>query len=34
VLIGISAVALLISCLSARRHQLWNLERLIPAIKM
>ena len=34
VLIGISAVALLISCLSARRDQLWNLDRLIPAIKM
>ncbi|MFZ1161416.1 YhgE/Pip family protein [Mycobacterium sp.] len=34
VLIGIWAVAMLISCLSARRDQLWNLERLIPAIKM
>jgi putative membrane protein len=34
VLFGISVVALAISCLSARRHQLWNLERLIPAIKM
>jgi putative membrane protein len=34
VLIGIWAVALLISCLSARRDQLWNLDRLIPAIKM
>ena len=34
VLFGISAVALAISCLSARRHRLWNLERLIPAIKM
>jgi len=34
VLFGIGAVALAISGLSARRHQLWNLERLIPAIKM
>ena len=34
VLIGIWAVALLISSLSARRNQLWNLERLIPAIKI
>jgi len=34
VLIGIWAVAMLISCLSARRDQLWNLDRLIPAIKM
>jgi putative membrane protein len=34
VLIGICAVGLLISCLSARRDRLWNLERLIPAIKM
>ena len=24
----------LVSCLSARRDRLWNLERLIPAIKM
>ncbi|MGA8327779.1 MAG: hypothetical protein WB777_00575, partial [Mycobacterium sp.] len=34
VLFGITALALTISCLSARRHRLWNLERLIPAIKM
>jgi putative membrane protein len=34
VLFGIAAVALAISGLSARRHQLWNLERLIPAIRM
>jgi putative membrane protein len=34
VLIGIWALAMLISCLSARRDQLWNLDRLIPAIKM
>ncbi len=34
VLFAISAVALAISCLSARRDQLWNLNRLIPAIKM
>ena len=34
VLIGICAVGLLISCLSARRDRLWNIERLIPAIKM
>ena len=34
VLIGIWAVALTISCLSARRNQLWNLSRLIPAIKI
>jgi len=34
VLIGIWAVALLISSLSARRDQQWNLDRLIPAIKM
>jgi putative membrane protein len=34
VLIGIWAFAMLISCLSARRDQLWNLDRLIPAIKM
>src|SRR5947209_9344874 len=34
VLIGIWAGAMLVSCLSARRDQLWNLERLIPAIKM
>ena len=34
VLLGIWAVALAISCLSARRDRLWNLERLIPAIKV
>ncbi len=34
VLIGIWAVALLISSLSARRDQLWNLDRLRPAIKI
>jgi putative membrane protein len=34
VLVGIWAGAMLVSCLSARRDQLWNLERLIPAIKM
>ncbi|MFZ3270265.1 MAG: YhgE/Pip domain-containing protein [Mycobacterium sp.] len=34
VLVGIWAVGLLISSLSARRNQLWNLERLIPAIKI
>jgi putative membrane protein len=34
VLIGILSVALLISCLSARRDRLWNVNRLIPAIKM
>jgi putative membrane protein len=34
VLFGIAAAALAISGLSARRHQLWNLERLIPAIKL
>jgi putative membrane protein len=34
VLFGISAVALAVSCLSARRDQLWNLNRLIPAIKI
>jgi putative membrane protein len=34
VLFTIGAVALAISGLSARRHQLWNLERLIPAIRM
>ncbi len=34
VLFGIWAVALAISSLSARRHQLWNLERLIPAISV
>jgi putative membrane protein len=34
VLFGIWALALAISCLSARRDQLWNLDRLIPAIKV
>lgn len=34
VLACITAVALAISCLSARRDRLWNLSRLIPAIKM
>jgi putative membrane protein len=34
VLVGITAVALAISCLSARRDRLWNLSRLIPAIKI
>lgn len=34
VLAGITAFALAISCLSARRDRLWNLSRLIPAIKM
>jgi len=34
VLFAIFAVALTVSCLSARRDQLWNLNRLIPAIKM
>jgi putative membrane protein len=34
VLFIISAVALAISSLSARRDQLWNLNRLLPAIKM
>jgi putative membrane protein len=34
VLFAIFAVALAISCLSARRDRLWNLNRLIPAIKM
>lgn len=34
VLVGITAVTLAISCLSARRDRLWNLSRLIPAIKM
>ena len=33
-LFGIWAVALTISCLSARRNQLWNLNRLLPAIKI
>jgi putative membrane protein len=34
VLVGIWAVALAISSLSARRNQLWNLTRLLPAIKI
>jgi putative membrane protein len=34
VLAGIWAVALAISSLSARRNRLWNLTRLMPAIKM
>ncbi|MEE6137845.1 YhgE/Pip domain-containing protein [Mycobacterium sp. 050128] len=34
VLVAITAVALAISSLSARRDRLWNLSRLIPAIKM
>jgi putative membrane protein len=34
VLFGIGAVALAISGLSARRHRVWNLERLIPAIRI
>jgi putative membrane protein len=34
VLFGLWAVALAISCLSARRDQLWNLDRLISAIKV
>ncbi|BBZ44235.1 YhgE/Pip family protein [Mycobacterium parmense] len=34
VLACISAGALALSCLSARRDQLWNLSRLMPAIKM
>ncbi|WP_084031230.1 YhgE/Pip domain-containing protein [Mycobacterium avium] len=34
VLATITAVALAISCLSARRDRLWNLSRLFPAIKM
>jgi putative membrane protein len=34
VLIGIWAVSIGVSCLSARRDQLWNIDRLIPAIKM
>lgn len=34
VLFGLWSVALAISCLSARRDQLWNLNRLIPAIKV
>ncbi len=34
VLAAITAVALAISCLSARRDRLWNLSRLFPAIKI
>ena len=34
VLIGIGAVALAVSCLSARRNQLWNITRLLPSIKI
>ncbi len=34
VLIGITAAGLVISCLSARRNQLWNLTRLLPSIKI
>ncbi|WP_118915509.1 YhgE/Pip domain-containing protein [Mycobacterium shigaense] len=34
VLVAITAVALAISSLSARRDRVWNLSRLIPAIKM
>ncbi|MDT5105366.1 MAG: putative rane protein [Mycobacterium sp.] len=34
VLFGIWAVALATSAPSARRNQLWNLNRLIPAIKI
>jgi putative membrane protein len=34
VLIGIWAVALAISSLSASRNQLWNLTRLVPAIEV
>jgi putative membrane protein len=34
VLLAISAVALAISSLSARRDRLWNVSRLIPAIKI
>lgn len=34
VLVGIWAGAVAISCLSARRNRLWNLNRLIPAIKI
>lgn len=33
-LVIIWAAAMTISCLSARRDRLWNLNRLIPAIKM
>jgi putative membrane protein len=34
VLCGVWAVALAISSLSARRNRLWNLDRLLPAIKV
>jgi len=34
VLFAIWAVAVAISSLSARRDRLWNLERLMPAIKI
>ncbi|MGV9802721.1 YhgE/Pip family protein [Mycobacterium sp. NPDC003449] len=34
VLVAIWAGALAVSCLSARRNRLWNITRLIPAIKM
>lgn len=34
VLAGIWIGAVVVSCLSARRDQLWNLQRLIPAIKI
>ncbi|WP_301146496.1 YhgE/Pip domain-containing protein [Mycobacterium simiae] len=34
VLVAITAVSLAISSLSARRDRVWNLSRLIPAIKM
>lgn len=34
VLIGIGAVALAVSCVSARRNQLWNITRLLPSIKI
>jgi putative membrane protein len=33
-LIGIWLLGLAISCLSARRNQLWNLTRLLPSIKI
>jgi putative membrane protein len=34
VLIGIGAGATAITCLSARRNQLWNLTRLLPSIQI
>jgi putative membrane protein len=34
VMVGIWAVSLTISSLSARRDRLWTLDRLIPAIKV